>query len=111
MRSNGSPALTRQYLEDMLPQPGIRSMQDHFVAPGRQVLPLTGVSDLEPDDLVGVTHVPLLRVALNAMQKGDQPAEPHPSKTAERQVSDVTSSPAIGEAASAVTSPSPALPE
>ena len=59
VRSNGSPALTGHYLLDMLPQPGILSMQGHFVASGRQVLPLTGVADLEPGDLVGVAHAPL----------------------------------------------------
>ena len=42
VRSNGSPALTGHYLVDILPQPGILSMQEHFVASGRQVLPLTG---------------------------------------------------------------------
>ena len=56
VRSNGLPAQTREYLVDMLPQPGILSMQEHFVASGRQVLPLTGVTDLEPGDLVGVAH-------------------------------------------------------
>ena len=59
VRSNGSPALTGHYLVDMLPQPGILSMQEHFVASGRQVLPLTGVADLEPGDLVGVADAPL----------------------------------------------------
>ena len=39
VRSNGSPALTGHYLVDMLPQPGIRSMQENFVDTGRQVLP------------------------------------------------------------------------
>ena len=32
VRSNGSPTLTGKYLVDMLPQPGILSMQEHFVA-------------------------------------------------------------------------------
>ena len=59
VHSNGSPALTRQYLVDMLPQPGILSMQEHFVSSGRQMLPLIGVADLEPGDLVGVAHAPL----------------------------------------------------
>ena len=59
MRSNGSPALTGYYLVDMLLQPGILSMQEHFVASWRQVLPLTGVADLEPGELVGVAHAPL----------------------------------------------------
>ena len=62
VRSNGSPALTGHCLVDTLPQPGILSMQEHFVASGRQVLPLTGVADLEPGDLVGVAHAPLLSV-------------------------------------------------
>ena len=41
VRSNGSPALTGHYLVDMLPQPSILSMQEHFVASGRQLFPLT----------------------------------------------------------------------
>ena len=77
MRSNGSPALTGHYLLDMLPQPGILSMQGHFVASGRQVLPLTGVADLEPGDLVGVAHAPLLSVPLGALQHAIHAAEPH----------------------------------
>ena len=39
VRSNGSLALTGHYLVDMLPQPSILSMQEHFVASWRQVLP------------------------------------------------------------------------
>ena len=34
VRSRGSPALTGQYLVDMLPQPDILSMQEHLVASG-----------------------------------------------------------------------------
>ena len=111
VRSNGSPALTGHYLLDMLPQPGILSMQGHFVASGRQVLPLTGVADLESGDLVGVAHAPLLSVPLGALQHATHAAEPHPGQFADCQVSAVTSSPDTGEAASAVTPPSPALPE
>ena len=61
VRSNDSHVLTGHYLVDMLPQSGILSMQEHFVASGRQVLPLTGVADLEPGDLVGVAHAPASR--------------------------------------------------
>ena len=86
MRSNGSPALPGQYFVDILPQPGMLSMQEHFVAPGRQVLPLTGVADLEPGDLVGVAHAQLVRVPLDALQHTTHAAEPHPSQTADRQV-------------------------
>ena len=34
VRSNGSPALTGQYLMGMLPQSGLLSVQEHFVASG-----------------------------------------------------------------------------
>ena len=109
VRCNGSPALTGHYLDDMLPQPSILSMQEHFVASGRQVLPLTVVADLEPGDLVGVAHAPLLSVPLGALQHATHASEPHPCHFADCQVSTVMSSPDTGEAASAVTTPSPAL--
>ena len=80
-------------------------MQEHFVASGRQVLPLTGVADLEPGDLVGIAHAPLLRVPIDALQHATHAAEPHPAQTADCQVSAVTSSLDTGEAASAVTPP------
>ena len=37
-----------------------------FVASGRQVLPLVGVADLEPDDHLRVAHAPLMRVPLSS---------------------------------------------
>ena len=67
----------------MLPQPDILPMQELFVASGRQVLPLTGVADLEPGDLVGVAHVPLLSVLLGALQHATHAAEPHPGQFAD----------------------------
>ena len=85
--------------------------REHYVASRRQVLPLTGVADLEPGNLVGIAHAPLLRVPLGALQHASQTAEPHPGQTADCQVSAVTSSLATGEAVSPVTSPSPALLE
>ena len=111
MRSNGSPALTGHYLVAMLPQPGILSMQEHFVASVRQVLPLTDVADLEPGDLVGFAHAPLLSASLGAVQHATHAAEPHPGQFADCHVSAVTSSPDTGEATWAVTPPSPALLE
>ena len=111
MRSSGSPSLTGHYLVDMLPQPGIRSMQEHFNASGRQMLPLSGVADLEPGDLVGFAHAPPLSVRLGALQDATHAVEPHPGQIGDCQVSAVTSSPDTGEAASAVTQPSPALLE
>ena len=40
------------------------------------MLPLTGVADLEPGDLVGVAYAPLLRVPLNALQLATKPRNP-----------------------------------
>ena len=68
VRSSGSPALIGHYFVDILPQPDIISGQKHFVASGRQVLPLIVVADLEPGDLVGVAGAPLLRIPLGALQ-------------------------------------------
>ena len=70
----------------MLQQQGILSMQEHFVASGRQVLPLTGVADLEPGDLVGVAHSPLLSVPLGALRHVTHVSEPHPAQFTDDQV-------------------------
>ena len=75
------------------------------------MLPLTGVADLEPGDLVGVAHSPFLNFPLGALQHATHAAEPHPGQAAHCRVSAVTSSPDTGEAAPAVTPPSPALLE
>ena len=39
VRSNGSQALTGHYLVDMVPQSGLPSLEEHFVASGLQVFP------------------------------------------------------------------------
>ena len=83
VRSNGLPALTRHHIVDMQPQPSIRSMQEHFVASGRQVVPIAGVADLEPGDLVGVANAPLLSVPLGALQHATHAAELHNSQFAD----------------------------
>ena len=54
---------------------------------------------------------PLLSVPLGALRHATHAAEPYPDQFADCQVTAVTSSPDTGEAASAVTPPSPALPE
>ena len=51
VRSDGYPALTGHYLVDMMPQPDLPSVEEHFVASGRQALPLVGVAALEPGDI------------------------------------------------------------
>ena len=111
VRSNGSPGLTGHYSVDILPQPGFISGQKHFVASGRQVLPLIGVADLEPGDLVGVADAPFVRVSLGALQHTTHAAGPHPGQTLDSQVSAVARSPDTEGAAPAVPLPSPALME
>ena len=86
VRSNGSLVLTGQHLVDMLPPPGILSMQENFVASGRQVLPLAGVADLEPGDLIGIVNAPPFRVPLDALQHTTHAAETHSGQTADRQL-------------------------
>ena len=77
----------------------------------RQVLPLTGVADLDRCDLVGVARARRLHIPLGVLQHVTLAAEPYPGKTADREVSAVTTSLETGDAASAVTSRSPALLE
>ena len=69
VRSDGSPALTGHYLVNMMPQPDLPSVEEHFVASGRQALPLVGVAALELGDIRCVAHGPLLSVPLDVLQK------------------------------------------
>ena len=75
------------------------------------MLPLTVVANLEPGDLVGVGHALFLRLPLDALKHATRAAEPNLCQTADCQVSAVPSYLDAGEAASPVTSPSPALLE
>ena len=111
VRSNGSPSLAGHYFANILPQPDFFSGQKHFVSSGRQVLPLTGVADLEPGDFVGVADAPILRVPLGGLQHTTHAAGPHPGQSSDSQVSAVARSPDTEVAASAVPSPSPTLRE
>ena len=47
---------------DTKPQIDLPSVEEHYVASGRQVLPLAGVADLEPRGTLRVAHAPLMRV-------------------------------------------------
>ena len=78
LRSDGSPALTGHYLVDVMPLPDLPSVEEHFVASGRQDLPLVEVADLEPEDILGVAHAPLLSVPLDVSQQDNgAPNPPH----------------------------------
>ena len=72
-RSNGSQALTGHYSGDMLPQSEMHSVEEHFVASGQQVLALVGVANLDPGDILGVAHTPLVCVPLDAVQNDGRP--------------------------------------
>ena len=99
--SNGSQALTGHYLVDILPQFDMPSVEEHFVASGRQVLPLVAVANLEPGDILGVGYAPLMCVPLDAMQYDSRPP-------------DLSSDPPAGtpiSAAATTASRSPALLE
>ena len=91
----------------MLPQSDLPSEEEHFVASGRQVRPLVGVSNLEPGDLLGVAHAPLMCVPLDALQLDGRPSGPSSDPPGVTPVSAVTASPLA--AAAATASPSLAL--
>lgn len=68
--------LKARYVVNMLPQPDLLSVEEHFVASGREALPLVGVADLEPDDLLGVAHATLMRVPLDVLQHDSRVIDP-----------------------------------
>ena len=68
IHSNGSQALNGHYLVDRLPQSDLSSVKEHVVSSGRQVPPLIRGANLEPGEILGVTHAPLMSVPLDALQ-------------------------------------------
>ena len=71
VRLGGSPALTGQYMVDLLPVNDDSYPLERFVSSGRQFIPLTGYQDLEPGDILGTASSPLLRVSLEALSLHD----------------------------------------
>ena len=57
-------------------QRDLPSVEEHFVACGRQLLPLVEVADLEPGDILGVAHAPLLSVPLGVLQQDNRAPNP-----------------------------------
>ena len=109
VRSNGSQALTGRYPVDVLPQSDLPSEEEHFVASGLQVITLVGMSNLEPGDVLGVAHVPLMSVPLDDLQHVGRPSGLSSHLPGVTPVSAVTAPPLAAVAAPA--SPSPALLE
>ena len=75
VRLNGSPALTDHYMVDFLPVYADSVPSERFVSSGRQLIPLTGYQDLEPDDVLGTASSPLLRVPLKTLTPSASPAD------------------------------------
>ena len=67
VRLHGSPALTGHYRVDIATTHDDQNPFEHFVASGRQTIPLTGLRDLEPGDILGTASHPLLRVPLETL--------------------------------------------
>ena len=109
VRSNRSQGLTGHYLVDMLPQSHFPSKEEHVVTSGRKVIALVVVSYLEPGEILGVAHAPLMCVPLDTVQHDGRPSGPSSGPTWVTPISAVTASPLA--AAAATTSPSPALLE
>ena len=61
---DGFPDLTGHYMVDLPPAHDNSDPSEQFVSSGRQLIPLTGHQDLEPDDVLGTASSPLLRVPL-----------------------------------------------
>ena len=75
VRLDGSPALTGHYMVDFLPVYADSVPSERFVSSGRQLIPLTGYQDLEPDDVLGTASSPLLRVPLKTLTPSASPAD------------------------------------
>ena len=71
VRFDGSPALTCHYMVDTATTHDGQDPFEHFVASGRQTIPLTGLRDLEPGDSSGTASHPLLRVPLEILEPHD----------------------------------------
>ena len=71
VRLHGSPALTGHYMVDIATTHDDQNPFEHFVASGRQTIPLTGLRDLEPGDILGTASHPLLRVPLETLAPHD----------------------------------------
>ena len=75
VRSSGMPALTGNYLVDMLHRDDLSSDSEIFVAHRQQHIPLGGFTDLEPGDLLGTSSSPLTPLPRSALQ---DPSTEHP---------------------------------
>ena len=61
VRSNGAPALAGSYFADMLHGATDFPVDDNLVENGLQQIPLAGIAEFEPGDLLGTSPCPVLR--------------------------------------------------
>ena len=71
VRLDGSPALTGHYMVDTSTTHDGQGPNEHFVASGQQTIPLKGLRDLEPGDILGTASHPLLRVPFKILEPHD----------------------------------------
>ena len=71
VRLDGSPVLTGHYIVDISTTHDGQGPIEHFVASGRQTIPITGLRGLEPGDILGTASHPLLRVPLEILEPHD----------------------------------------
>ena len=71
VRLDGSPVLTDHHMVDIATTHDGQDPLEHFVASGRQTIPLTGHRDLKPGDILGTASHPLLRVPLETLAPHD----------------------------------------
>ena len=71
VRLDRSPALTGHYMVDIATTHDGQDPFKHYVASGRQTIPLTGHRDREPGDILGTALPPLLRVPLGPLAPHD----------------------------------------
>ena len=67
VHSLGVPALTGNYLVDMLHRDGLSSDSEIFVAHEQQHIPLWGFTDLDTGDLLGTPLFPLIAIPPSAL--------------------------------------------
>ena len=108
IRSNSLPAPTGHYLVEMLPQPDRFLAEKYFAASGRQGFPISGATDLEAVDLLGVAHAPLMRASIAVFKSTNSAPAVSPPTNAPGVAA--ISEPSLAELAATV-SPSPALLE
>ena len=71
-RLNGSPALTGDYMVDIITTHDGQDPSE-LVVSGRQTIPFMEYRDLEPGDILGTASAPLLRIPLEALAQHDEP--------------------------------------